>query len=342
MRKAIATLSILIVIAAMPVMATDVTFSGEVDFGLGTNFTDAYGITVGDSDLELSANVDDFVSFTIGLDGLFPDKDGKVAGIGDLYMTIDMMKAFGLDSPVGFSFDVGYTSFDTQEYFSDLTGYEAVEVGYAENMTEAQLAGTFSYGSVNLLVAIGPTSFAIGKENLLVNLYGEFGGLKAEAYYIDTPDGVTGVSYTDAVGVGLSYDLMGDSMIMFGLGADYLIDKKDLEAGVAFGGSWNSFGYGVMGTGEALLTDAAFGMGIDLTYDIIDALQVYGAISTGDFTQFTKTLGYEAGVKVTTINDQVKFYLGWNDGPKYKTVVSSKQDDGSYIGNVYLRIVSEF
>jgi len=123
MKKLLVVFVALLVVAfAVPAMATDITWSGDFNFGFATVVDDAKDqVGWGDLELDVAAAVDDYNTVTIETDYTA----GGMFVVGTAKIDSDLGSFFGL--PVGLVFSGGWFEPGGESY-AVVTGWEIEDV----------------------------------------------------------------------------------------------------------------------------------------------------------------------------------------------------------------------
>jgi hypothetical protein len=183
----------LLAVIALPAMATDFTWSGEVTLGYISNGNAATGTTtlLSNNYLNVVGKLDDNVSF-YGELLIEPDTKGFPVTGGYLYGTADLGKALGL--PIGEVLTFGYVDTTTQYYNASAWGNE--EVGDLDPGLRYNLSSVTTIGPANILLSVDPSQPG-ANPSILANAYGTFGPVKASIAYYTNKVGTGGLALAD-------------------------------------------------------------------------------------------------------------------------------------------------
>jgi hypothetical protein len=207
--KKLAVLFIVLLAAALPVMASDVTVSGELYTFAQYDFeaeTTSGGFPK--AELNVEAKVDEIVTVKLELDSEGTDWAGNVA-VDDFRLLIDLGAALKL--PVKVTWTVGY--FDT--YFTDWSyvstsgwefyyGEEVASYGWDNALANR---GPDAQGAWQLDIGVGPVTlhwwndFAV--ESMMVGVSGGFGPITGWLTYDD--ENSVNIFHEGVIGVELKY-----------------------------------------------------------------------------------------------------------------------------------------
>ncbi len=273
--KKLIVLSVLLVLAGFPLLASDVTFGGDASYGFIASKQFGEGV---DATMDLTAVVDDYVTVNISTDWDSWTLDKAVA-------VYDLAGATGLaDFGVGVSLTAGKDD-PADNAFQVISGYENEDVfdfdpieywGFSLLITAMDM--------VNIHVAIDPSSGAAEPGRFLGGIYVEdIAGISAEVYYFqgeseynkfDQGQIAFDAAYSTAFGV-----------IGLDAGAGFVYDMSDAAKtakttwayGVGLGFSYTemvSLGVGVDGNE----TDAFEEVTANVMVNPIDMLSVYAGM----------------------------------------------------------------
>jgi tetrahydromethanopterin S-methyltransferase subunit G len=190
--KKLLVLSVLLGLLALPMFASDITFGGDVTFGILSDFGDALGFSK-DFTLDIMADIDDYNSLTANIDGL----EGQVTGAtaaplneSKILVTTDVGMLFGL--PIGLHVNWGYDDPDMNE-FQNISGYGNEDPWDFSSPVSGEYWGLEFLVSVSFIeveLAFDPAGSS-GGGDLLVGLAAKepIPGLNAEIYYYQNEKG---------------------------------------------------------------------------------------------------------------------------------------------------------
>jgi tetrahydromethanopterin S-methyltransferase subunit G len=190
--KKLLVLSVLLGLLALPMFASDITFGGDVTFGVLSDFGDALNFSK-DFTLDIMADIDDYNSLTANIDGL----EGQVTGAtaaplneSKILVTTDVGMLFGL--PIGLHVNWGYDDPDMNE-FQNISGYGNEDPWDFSSPVSGEYWGLEFLVSVSFIeveLAFDPAGSS-GGGDLLVGLAAKepIPGLNAEIYYYQNEKG---------------------------------------------------------------------------------------------------------------------------------------------------------
>jgi hypothetical protein len=229
---------------ALPVMASDVTLSGELTAGFNTDFS-TYTPNASNAYIDLAAKVDKNNTVNAEISAAYP---GATATTLDMfYLVSDLGGAFNL-SGIDPVLTVGYGDPVTAATLG-VSGYGNEEVAFHDSGAATEIALQTAVGkTANVLVAFDPMVLADQTAvHLLLNGDASFGPITAAVYY-----GVNGAALSDSnIGAGVKYttsmsgiDVGAAANVNYALGTSPLLaygvglsaGMKMFSAGLGFNG----------------------------------------------------------------------------------------------------------
>jgi hypothetical protein len=218
---------------ALPVMASDVSFSGELTAGFLSDFSNSTTVpTAGNAKISLAAKVDK--NNTINAE--FSTDEALAPAWDSFYLVSDLGGAFNLSGvdpvlTVGYGDPVTAATLEVSGY-----GNETVVASDSGATTEIALATAIGK-TANVLVALDPTILtdSATAAHLVVSADGTFGPVMAAVYY-----GVNGAAIgSGSIGGGAKYtttmsgiNLGADAQVAYDLGAKSVAYGAGLSAGM--------------------------------------------------------------------------------------------------------------
>ena len=271
--KKLIVLSVLLALASFPLMASDVTFSGDVTYGFISDFGDSFAEDT-TATIDVNAAVDDYNSTVVSVKNV----TGTIV-LDQATIETDLGAAFGLtDMGVGLVLTAGYFDTGDEEYVIQ-SGYENENVMGIGTAKAWELSTVLTVmDMVNIKFAVDP---AMPLGTLIAGAYGEFGPVKAEVFY----DLDAGAEAADGkIGIDGSYAMdIADLSLGVGLGFMYDMSVTDGAAakqwayGLGLGVGWTemiSLGVGVDGNSM----DAFNGLTANVGIDPIDLVGLYAGM----------------------------------------------------------------
>ena len=292
----------LLAAVALPAMATDFTWSGEVTLGYISDGTPAGTSTlISNNYLNVVGKVDDNVSF-YGELLIEPDAKGFPVNGGYLYGTADLGKSLGL--PFGEVLTFGYVDTTTQYY--NVSAWANEEVGDFDPGLRYNMSFVTTFGPANILVSIDPSQSGAAP-SVLANVYGTFGPVKASvAYYTNkTMNGGLGladVNFSTKMGdLGFAVDGqakfdLASSAFSWGAGVDVTFTSL-LNVAVATSGTTSSLGNIDFNVNLVPMTS----LGVDLAVSLATTGSLLNGIDTSVWYKIDKTT-LRVGYAYTTNN----------------------------------------
>jgi len=256
---------------ALPAMATDFTWSGEVTLGYMTDFSKASTL-LSNNYLNLGAKLTDTLSAYTEL-LIEPDTTGFPVNGGYFYGVLDIGKSLML--PFGEVVTFGYVDTTTQYYNASGFGYE--EVGDVDPGVRYNLSFVTTADPVNLLLSIDPSSLvkSPAAPSVLADVYGTFGPVKASVSYWTNKSAKGGQALGDvnfsqkmgdlgfAIDGQVKYDLAA-STFGWGVGANVTYTTL-LTVGV---GTAGTPGLGNLGVNVNLAPSASYGADLGVSMNL--------------------------------------------------------------------------
>jgi hypothetical protein len=251
----------LLAAGALPAMATDFSWSGEITFGFTTDFSGHSDNHLTNAYLNLTAKVND--NFSV-LSGIYFNPNSTAAAvpealtnIGDYYATADLGKALSL--PVGEVMTIGWI--DTTATGYAVSGY-AYESLVLDPGVRYNVQSVTTFDKINVQVSMDPASwFGTTPANYLLDIYGPLGPISFSAAYSSAALGTgKGLIFGDVQ--------FAQAMDPISFAADVQV-KYDLNASAYTLGVGGKFAYSTMvtvGVGTSFSTAGLGNLGINVNY----------------------------------------------------------------------------
>ncbi len=322
MKKILVLTMMVMLVASMSVMASDVTVSGETLFEWYQDMDTIYEGN-GDGELKATAVVDDYNTSIVLIEAVAGDMMLK-----DAYFTTALGKYFGVeDMGVTITLNWGIWEWANAEY-AKITGYENEAVWDAKARNWAFNVDVGIMDIVNIEAAMAPEP---GVSEMMIGAYGGMDPVHVEVYY--TQEGNALDMGIVGIGANFAMDIMPDMYAFeLGLAFKYNMDSDALDGDqYALGfGLVNTImemvyvNIGIAGTDDAILGLLWFELGVD--YEsmvgvdvgvgmIMDDSLAPETLDEVDFSVWTKVgaakfrIGY---VMVTEDNGLTGYYEGLN------------------------------
>ncbi len=221
MKKILVLTMMVLLVASMSVMASDVTITGQVEYSWFQDFGAVYDYN-GDAELNFNAVVDDFNTARLEIDyaqDIGPASTNKIQ-LDKAYITTAIGKYAGLeDMGVSITSKWGWYEWGAKDY-AKITGYENEQV-FDDNYENWEV--NFDVGIMDMVHVVA--GFA-PEPDVHSNMFGAYGGMDpihVEAYYLREDEGFDKADI--GIGANFGMDIMpGMYAFEVGLSFDYNLD----------------------------------------------------------------------------------------------------------------------
>lgn len=298
MKKIVVLTIVLALAVGMPLLASEFTFGGDLDWGFISNFTDTYA---GADNIDFAATfdvkgvIDDFntASFSVTTS----DTATVEIDLETAQLATDLGKALNL--PIGFTSYAGWFNFGSQElttvtdynldYVANFTGsrwqwgagISLMGVLNLEAATDFDFTPTGPGGWLGANAAFGPVSAEVWYENIGADAFG------ANALISLAP--IEGATVKAAVGFEMNLDA--DT---YALGAGAKFSYGMFGAGVSFNGNDTDF-VNLLGVEASVAPLANAGVKAGVLFNLPSATDVFNSFDVGVYYKAgasTWSLGY--------------------------------------------------
>ncbi len=329
--KKLLVLSMLLALASMPLMASDITFGGDVTYGFIADFDKGFAEST-TATVDVKAAVNEFVSSEVSI-----KHDAEDMLLDKATIVTDLGAAFALtDMGVGLELTAGYFDTGDKEYgmVSDYENEHVIDVKVEKSWMLSTVLTVMDM--VNFKFAIDPSMPFNGE--FIVGAYAEVGDISAEFFYDMN-------GQTEAADGKIAFDAcyvmeMGDISLEAGAGFmyDMFVDDGELAKQWAYG----------IGLAVDYTEMVHVSVGVDgNSMDAFNAVMPFGSVTPIDWVSLYAGMvlsfaedadafqGADIGIKIMPGGEsEPEIYIGYliteNNAGK-KKAPETLQDGGAYL-----------